>query len=108
MSSGSRTAKGSGIHGASAAPKVGYPNGSDGTAPPSHTGMFSGAHFDCHLSLLNSIRTRWGIPLTDRLERRGGLFLNYTSTLFFGGVRSGSEYLTEDNLLSDAASLSSG
>ena len=42
MSSGRWTAVGSGIYGTGAAPKVGYPNGSDGAAPLSHAGMFSG------------------------------------------------------------------
>ena len=97
MSSSPWTAVGASIYGTGAAPKVGYPNGSDGAAPPGHVGMFSGARSDCRLSLLNSLRTRWGMSLTDRLERRGGLFLDSASTLFFGGVRSGSEELSEDN-----------
>ena len=58
ISSGPRTVVGVGIYGASVAPKVGYPNGSDDAAPLYHTGMFSGACFDCHLSLLNSLHTR--------------------------------------------------
>ena len=107
MSSGPLTAVGASMYGTGAAPNVGYPNGSYGAAPPSHTGMFSRARSDCCLSLLNSLRTLQGMPLTDRLERRGGLFLDSTSTLFFGGVRSGSEELLEDNLSSAAASLSS-
>ena len=69
---------------------------------------FSGAYSDCRLSLLNSLRTRRGMPLTDWLERRGGLFLDSTSTLFFGGDRSRSEDLPEDNSLSVATSLLSG
>ena len=40
MSSGSLTTVGAGIYGIIAAPKVGYPNGSDGVAPPTHAGMF--------------------------------------------------------------------
>ena len=108
MSSGPQTAVGAGIYGAGAAPKVGYPNGSDGAAPPCHTSMFSGACFDYCLSLLNSLHTRRGMPLTDRLERLGGLFLDSTSTLFFGGGRSKSGELSEDNSSSAAASLSSG
>ena len=44
----------------------------------------------------------------DRLERHGGLFLDFASPLFFGGGRSGSGELLEDNSSSAAASLSSG
>ena len=108
MSSSPWTTVGEGIYGIGVASKVGYPNGSDGAAPPGHVGMFSGGRSDYRLSLLNSLRTRWGMSLTDRLERCGGLFLDSASTLFFGGVGSGSEELSEDNLSSAAASLSSG
>ena len=38
-----------------------------------------------------------------RLERRGGLFLDSASTLFFGGGRLGSGELPVDNSLSVAA-----
>ena len=51
--------------------------------------------------------TRRGMPLTDRLERRGGLFLDLASTLFFRGGRSGSEELPKDNSSSVVMSLSS-
>ena len=108
MSLGPQTAVGIGIYGTGAAPKAGYPNGSDGVAPPNHAGMFSGASFDCHLSLLNSLRTHRGMLLTDWLERRGGLFLDYASTLFFEGGRSRSGELPKDNSSSAAASLFSG
>ena len=46
--------------------------------------------------------------MTDKLARCGGLFLDSTSTLFFGGDRSRSGELSEDNSSSAAASLSSG
>ena len=105
---GPRTAVDTCIYRTGAASKAGYPNGSDGAAPPSHVGMFSGARFNCRLSLLNSLRTRRGMPPTDRLERCGGLFLDSASTLFFGGGRSASGELPKDNLSSAAASLSSG
>ena len=68
MSLGPRTVVGSGIYGTGAASKVGYLNGNDGTAPPSHAGLFLGARSDCRLSLLNSPLTRRGMALTDRLE----------------------------------------
>ena len=107
MSSGPRTAVGAGIYGVGAALKVGYLNESDGVAPPYHAGMFSGACSDCHLSLLNSLCTRRGMLLTDQLERRGGLFLDSVSTLFFRGGRYGRGELLEYNLSFVAASLSS-
>ena len=108
MSFGPRTVVGAGMYGAGVAPKVGYTNGSDGVAPICHVGIFSGACSDCCLSLLNSLHTRRGMPLTDWLEWHGGLFLDSASTLFFGGGRSGSGELPEDNSLSATASLSSG
>ena len=107
MSSGHRTAVGTCINGTGAAPKARYPSGSGGASPPSHAGMFSRARSDCHLSLLNSLRTRRGMLLTYWLERRRGLFLDSASTLFFGGSGSGSGELSEDNSSSVAASLSS-
>ena len=68
MSSGPRTVIGAGIYRADVALNVGYPNGSDGTAPPSHAGMFSGACSDCRLSLLNSLHNQRSMPLMDLLE----------------------------------------
>ena len=44
MSSGPQKAVGTGINGMDAIPKVGYPKGSGGVAPPSHAGMCLGAH----------------------------------------------------------------
>ena len=108
MYSSPRTVAGAGIYGVGAALKVGYPNGSDGVVPLCHMGMFSGVCSDYRFSLLNSLRTRRGMPLTDQLERRGGLFLDSASTLFFGGGRSGSGQLPEDNSSSASVSLSSG
>ena len=108
ISYGPRTVVGAGIYGASAAPNLGYPNISDSVAPLYHTGTFSWACLNCLLSLLNSLRTWRGMPLTDRLERCGGLFLESDSTLFFGGGRSGRGELPEDNSSSVAVSLSSG
>ena len=108
MSSGPRAVVGAGIYWAGAAPKVGYTNESDGATPLCHMGIFLGVFTDCRLSLLNYLRSRQGMPLTDRLEWRGGLFLDSASTLFFGGGRSGSGELLEDNSLSTAALLSFG
>ena len=108
MSSSPRTTVGAGIYRVGAAPKVGYPNGSDGAEPPCHASMFLGACSDCLLSLLNSLHTRRGMPLTDRQKQHGGLFLDSVSTLFFGGGRSESGELPEDNSSSTATSLSFG
>ena len=107
MSSGPRAVVGADMYGAGASPKVGYTNGSDSATPLCHVGIFSGACSGCRLSLLNSLCTRRGMQLTDRLERRGGLFLDSASTLFVGGSISGSGELPKDNLSSAAASLSS-
>ena len=91
--------------GAGVASKVGYMNRSGSATPLCHVGTFSGACSDCRHFLLISLRTRRCMPLTKRLERRGGLFLDSASTLFFGGERSGSGELLEDNSSSAAASL---
>ena len=48
------------------------------------------------------------MPLIERLEWRGGLFLDSASTMFFGGERSSNGELPEDNSSSAAASLSPG
>ena len=108
MSSGPRTMVGVRMYGAGATPKVEYTNESDGATPLCHVGIFSGACSDCRLSLLNFLRTRQGMPLTDRLELRGALFLDSASMLFFGGGRSESGELPKDNSLSSLMSLSSG
>ena len=76
--------------GAGAAPKVGYMNGSDGATPLCHVGTFSGACSDYRHSLLISLCTRRCMPLTEQLERHGGLFVDSSSMLFFGGERLGS------------------
>ena len=107
MSSGPQIAVGTSINKTGVVPKAGYPNGSGVAPPPSHAGMFSRVRSIGCLSLLNSLRTRRGIPLMDRLERYRGLFLDSASTFFFGGSGSESEELPEDNSSSVAASLSS-
>ena len=83
-------------------------NGSGSSMPLCHVGTFLGAFFDCHRSLLISLHTRRCMPLTERLERRMGLFLDLASMLFFGGEGSGSGELLEDNSSSVVASLSPG
>ena len=74
----------------------------------SYSDLFLGACSDCRRSLLISLRTRRCMPLTERMERRKGLFLDSTSTLFFGGERSSSGELPENNSLSVVASQSLG
>ena len=106
MSSGPRTVVDVSMYGAGVTPNVGYMNRSGGATPLCHVGTFSGACSDCRRSLLISVRTQRSMPLTERLERHGGLFLNSASTLFFRGERSGSGELPEDNSSSAAASLS--
>ena len=83
-------------------------NGSGGVTPLCHVGTFSGACSDYRSSLLISLRTRRCMSLTERLEQRGGLFLDSASTLFFRSERSGSGELPEDNLTPAIASLSPG
>ena len=105
MSLGPWTAVGTGINRMDAVPMAGFPKGSGGAL--SHAGMCLGARSVCCLSLLNSCCTLRGMPLTDRLEHRGGFFLYSASTLFFGGSGSESGELPKDSLSSAAASLSS-
>ena len=106
MSLGPRTVVDVGMCGAGAAPKVGNMNESDGVVPLCHAGTFSGAYSDCCCTLLNSLCTRRCMPLTERLERVEGLFLDLASTLFFGGGRSRSGELQDDNSSSVVVSLS--
>ena len=73
---------------------------------PSRTGTYSGTSSEWRLSLLASLSTRGHAPLTDLLDRCGGLFLDSASTLFWGGERSRSEELLEDSSSSAGGSLS--
>ena len=90
MSSGPRIMVDVSKCGTGAALKVGYMNGSDGAMPLLHVGTYSGACSDCCCSLLISLRSWRCMPLTEQMERHGGLFLDSSSTLFFRGERSGS------------------
>ena len=78
MSSGSRTTMDVGMYGAGAAPKVGYANVNDGATPLCHVGIFLGACSDCRCSLLISLRTWRGMPLTEWLEWRVTLFFLFS------------------------------
>ena len=93
---------------AGATPKVGYMKRSGGATPMCQVGTFSGACSDYCRSLLISLHARQCMPLMEQLEWRGGLFFYSASKLFFGGERSGSGELPEDNSSSVAASLSPG
>ena len=105
MSLGHQTVVDVGMYGAGIAPKVGYTNGKDGATPLCHVGIFLGACSYRSRSLLISLRTPRGMPLTKRLERHGGLFLDSAPTLFFGVGRPGNRELPEDNSSSTVASL---
>ena len=67
---------------AGGAPTIGYMNESGGAILPCCAGIFSGASSKYRLSLLTSLCIKRRMPLTDRLERRGGLFLDSASVLF--------------------------
>ena len=108
MSSSPRAVVEVSMCGVSAAPKVGYMNGSDGVTPLCHVGIFSSACSDCRRSLLISLLTWRCMPLTKRLKQREGLFVDSASTLFFRGERSGNRELPEDNSSLATASLSLG
>ena len=69
-------------------------------------GIYSGTSSEWRLSLLASLRTQRHAPLTDRLDRRGGLFLDLTSALFWGGERVRSGELPEDSSSFAGGSLS--
>ena len=59
-------------------------------------------------SLLGSLRIRRLATLTDRLDRRGDLFLEWSSAAFRDGERRGSGELLEDNSSLVGRSISSG
>ena len=59
-------------------------------------------------SLLGSLRTQRLATLTDRLDRRGGLFIEWASATFGYGERLGIRELPEDNSSSVGRSISSG
>ena len=97
MSSSPRTVVDVSMCGVGTALKIGYMNGSGGATPLCHMGTFLRPCFDCRRSLLASLRTRRCMPLMERLELREGFFMDSASTLFFGGERSGSGELLDDN-----------
>ena len=74
--------------------------------PPGLIGIYSGASSEWRLSLLASLHTRWRAPLADRLNRRGGHFLDSAFALFWSGERSRSGELPDDSSSSTGGSLS--
>ena len=87
MSSGPRRVVDASMCGASVAPKVVYANGRGGVMPQCDVGTFSRTCSNCCRPLLISLRTQQCMLMTERLERRGGLFLDSASMSFFGGER---------------------
>ena len=72
----------------------------DGTGrgkPPARSGTYWGAGVGGRWSLLGSLYSRRLGILTDRLDRRGGLFLEWSSAAFGDGERRGNGELLEYN-----------
>ena len=106
MSSGPWTIVDGSMCGAGAAPRLGYMNGSCDDIPSVPRGhIFEGL---LRLSSLSTGFFPYSVPLTERLERCEGLFLDLAPSLFFGGDGSGSGELPEDNSSSAGGSLSLG
>ena len=108
MSSGPRTTEGAIIYGAGAAPYDGYMDGPGGGKPSARLGAYWGTGVSGRWSLLGSLRTERLAILTDRLGRRGCLFLEWASTALGDGERRGRGELPEDNSSSASRSISSG
>ena len=97
MSSGPRTAEGEIICGVGAAPYDRYMGGPGEGKPSARLSAYWGAGVRGHWSLLGSLRTRRLAILTDRLGRRGGLFLEWASAEFEDGERRRRGKLPKDN-----------
>ena len=108
MSSGPRTVEGAIIYGVGAASYDGYMDGPGGGKPFARFGAYWGACVRGRWSLLGSLRTRRLAILTNRLGRRGGLFLEWASKAFGDGERRGRGELPEDNSSSAGRSISFG
>ena len=83
-------------------------DGTGGATPLGRFGIYSQAGSDWHRSLLASLLIRCRMPLINRLDRRGSLFLDSASASFEDGERCGSGELSEDNSSSAGRSISSG
>ena len=108
MSCGPRTAEGAIICSVGATSKGGYMDGTSGGKPPARSGTYRGAGVGGRWSLLGSIRTRRLATLMDRLDWRGGLFLEWASATFGDGERRRSGEFSEDNSSSAGRSTSFG
>ena len=82
-------------------------DGTGGGKPLARSGTYWGAGVEGRWSLLGSLRTRRLAMLMDRLDRRGGLFLEWASAAFGDGERHKSGELPEDNSSSAGRSTSS-
>ena len=97
MSCGPRTAEGAIIRGVGVAPYGGCMDGTGGGKPPARLVTYWGASVGGRWSLLGSLRIQRLATLMDRLDRRGGLFLEWVSSAFGDGERRGRGELPEDN-----------
>ena len=80
----------------------------DGTGegkPPARSGTYWGVGVGGRWSLLGSLCTRRLTMLMDRLDRVGGLCLEWDSAAFGDGERHGSGELPEDNSSSSGRSV---
>ena len=107
MSSGPRAAEGAIICSAGETLYSWYMDGPSEGKPSGRLGAYWGAGVRGHWFLLSSLRTRRLAILTDRLGRRGGLFLKWASAAFEDGERRGRGELPEDNSSSAGRSISS-
>ena len=107
MSSGPRTTEEKNMFGAGATLKGGYMDGTGGATLLGRSGTYSRAGSDWRRSLLASLYTQRRATLMDRLDRRGGLFLDWASAAFGDGEQRGSGELSEDNSSSAGRSMSS-
>ena len=108
MSCGPWTVEEKNMCGAGATLKGKYMDGTGGATLPGRSGTYSRAGSDWRRSLLASLCTQRRTTLMDRLDRRGGLFLDWASTTFGDSERRGSGELLEDNSSSVGRSISSG
>ena len=88
--------------------KAGNTDGTGGGKPLARSGTYWRAGVGGRRSLLGSLCARRLATLMDRLDRRGGLFLEWASAALEGGERCGSGELPEDNSSSAGRSTSSG
>ena len=108
MSCGPQTTEEKNMCGAGATLKGGYMDGTGGATLPDRSGTYLRAGSDWHRSLLASLCIQRRATLMGRLDRRGGLFLDWASVALGDGERRGSGELSEDNSSFAGRSMSSG